>query len=73
MGPRFERLPSPPHSPKKSVCPLTDRQMNNPVVGNIIIDALTFTCSALQCAPSAVVQLRRRAKKKALALKRLVI
>lgn len=49
MGPRFERLPPPP--PKKSVCPLTDRQMNNPVGGNIIIDALTFTYSAPECAP----------------------
>lgn len=49
MGPRFERLPRPPllDPPKKSVCPLMDRQMNNPVVRNIIIDALTFTCSAL--------------------------
>lgn len=29
--------------PRKSVCPLMDRQMNNPVGGNIIIDVLTFT------------------------------
>lgn len=63
MGPRFERL-SPLVPLKKSVCPLTDRQMNNPVVGNIIIDALTFTCSALRRAASAVVQLQRRGRKK---------
>lgn len=40
-----------PPPPKKSVCPLTDRQMNNPVGGNIIIDALTFTYSAPERAP----------------------
>lgn len=59
----------PPYRPpKKSVCPLTDRQMNNPVGGNIIIDALTFTWSALQ-----LVVEEGKKKKTHFALKRLVI
>lgn len=45
MGPRFERLPP------QEKCVSIDRQTNNPVGGNIIIDALTFTYSAPERAP----------------------